>query len=125
MNSHSARNETEDILVQLAVDIMDLCIVTETWLSDDNCTVIVDLTSTGYTYHECNRSRDGICGGSVDLLCKKEYRVIENTEGETVLLNIIWGMDYSDIFFSLTECSRNIQTTLFITASLHSESNHG
>ncbi|KAJ8037927.1 Vesicular glutamate transporter 3 [Holothuria leucospilota] len=91
MNTRSIRNKTNEVLVQLVDDDMDFCLITETWLKNEDTVTVADLQSTGYTFSGYNRS-DRI-GGGVGLLCRERYHVKDILKGETTSFEYaVWNV---------------------------------
>ena len=62
---------------------IDVCALTETWLSSDDEAVRAECTPIGYMFHDQIRSQRG--GGGIALLSRTELSVTFHTAGEKTL----------------------------------------
>ena len=79
-NCQSVRNKTAVLQEYLCSNKIDVCALTETWLSSDDEAVRAECTPIGYMFHDQIRSQRG--GGGIALLSLTELSVTFHTAGE-------------------------------------------
>ena len=79
-NCQSVRNKTAVFQEYLCSSKIDVCALTETWLSSDDEAVRAECTPIGYMLHDQIRSHRG--GGGIALLSRTELSVTLHTAGE-------------------------------------------
>ena len=79
-NCQSIRNKAAVFQEYLCSSKIDVCALTETWLSSDDEAVRAECTPIGYMLHDQIRSHR--CGGGIALLFRTELSVTLHTEGE-------------------------------------------
>ena len=133
VNAQSIRNKTDLFVDYIIEQSLDLCMITETWLSPEDSVIMGELTPSGYhlqTFHRQNRP-----GGGIALVHKANLKVqtvqsgeqssfeyIEATvtsESNSIRLLLVYRIPYfanhpvsSSVFFK--EFAAYLETTLLI-----------
>ena len=79
-NCQSVRHKTAVFQEYLCSNKIDVCALTETWLSSDGEAVRAECIPIGYMLHDQIRSQRG--GGGIALLSRTELSVTPHTAGE-------------------------------------------
>ena len=66
-------NKTQDIQLELVLNNLDLCILTETWIREDNTTTPGRLCPSGYK--ALSISRHGRTGGGIAIVYKNDLNI--------------------------------------------------
>ena len=75
VNVHSLRNKYDDFVDHVISQDLDICLICETWLTDNDDVILANATPVNYTIHSCPRI-SGRVGGGLALLVKKTFQVI-------------------------------------------------
>ena len=73
INCRSVVNKTQDIQLELVLNNLDLCILTETWIREDDTTTPGRLSPSGYK--ALSISRHGRTGGSIAIVYKNDLNI--------------------------------------------------
>ena len=119
LNARSVRNKSVVLMDYLCDCKADLYAITETWLTEDDAAVRVELNLDGYNF--LDHPREGRCGGGTGLIFRDSLRVKKVEAGEKssfefsewtvttvsncIRLFIIYRPPYSD--------KRKLPTTVF------------
>ena len=104
-------NKTCDFYDNIVDDHYDICLITETWLNQNDSTPQVESTPPGYTFDHL--PRDNGTGGGVGLVCKEDMKpqksqsipkfssfehceLILNIGSDKILVVIIYRPPYSE-----------------------------
>lgn len=80
-NVRSARNKTALIIDHVIGNTIDLCVLTETWLKDDDSVSISSLSPSGYLFDNCPRPSQRI-GGGIGLMHRDNLQTSRTDSGE-------------------------------------------
>ncbi|XP_068684753.1 uncharacterized protein [Montipora foliosa] len=80
-NVRSARNKTDLIIDHVMGNKIDLCVLTETWLKDEDSVSISSLSPPGYLFHNCPRPSQRI-GGGIGLMHRDNLQTSRTDSGE-------------------------------------------
>ena len=73
INCRSVVNKTQDIQLELVLNNLDLCILTETWIREDDTTTPGRLCPSGYK--ALSISRHGRTGGGIAIIYKNDLNI--------------------------------------------------
>ena len=73
INCRSVVNKTQDIQLKLVLNNLDLCILTETWIREDDTTTPGRLCPSGYK--ALSISRHGRTGGGIAIIYKNDLNI--------------------------------------------------
>ena len=73
INCRSVVNKTQDIQLELALNNLDLCILTETWIKEDDTTTPSRLCPSGYK--ALSNSRHGRISGGIAIVYKNDLSI--------------------------------------------------
>ena len=74
VNARSIRNKTQELLHHAASKDLDACVITETWLNNDDTPTVAALQSGGYNFQHVSRSNSNR-GGGLGILHKDSVNV--------------------------------------------------
>ena len=74
----SLKNKTELFIDHVIDKKMDVCVVTETWMNDNNSVTTTPLSLQGYTFRYVPRESDRSGGGLFQLLALAEAPLYKN-----------------------------------------------
>ena len=79
-NAQSVRNKTGILQDYLCQEKIDLCVVTESWITHDQAAVRVECTPPGYSF--TGHCRSGRKGGDIAVIHRSPILLTKITEGE-------------------------------------------
>lgn len=80
-NVRSVRNKTGLIIDHVMGNKIDFCVLTETWLKDEDSVSISSLSPPGYLFHNCPRPSQRI-GGGIGLMYRVNLQISRTDSGE-------------------------------------------
>ena len=74
VNASSLQNKTEVFIDHVIGESIDVCVVTETWLKDNDSVTLAALTPTGFSFCNVNR-HSGSSGGGTGVIFRNSFKV--------------------------------------------------
>ena len=96
-NARSLKNKTKIVIDHVTDKKMDVCVVTETWMNDNDSVTTAALSPQGYTFRNVPRESDRSCGGTtiifrdsfnVSLIDSKQRSSFEISEWNVTALQM-------------------------------------
>ena len=102
VNTRSIRNKTSDLVTSMVDDNYDICMITETWLREDDSVKRAECTLPGLNFQDVPRTDRN--GGGIGLLYKSRFKAsLINSGCKTSLEFAEWKLkNYSEIITVVT-----------------------
>jgi exonuclease III len=74
VNARSLKNKTEVFIDHIIENKIDICVVTETWLKDDDSVALAALSSHGYSFRNIPRTGERT-GGGTGIMVRENFKI--------------------------------------------------